>query len=143
IRCAVVLSASGASIGLKGLMMHHRSSQAWSLRAQGLSVIAIAALLCGLPGASAPRPLPESGTLRHAAGSHHILIGAAAASKFLGEADYSTILGSEFNQLQPENEMKFGLIHPRPDTDPNPYEFKAGDALVEFAQSHNMVVRGH
>jgi endo-1,4-beta-xylanase len=71
------------------------------------------------------------------------MIGAAAASRFLAEADYSAILGSEFSQLQAENEMKFGPIHPRPDTDPNPYDFKGGDALVAFAQSHNMVVRGH
>src|SRR5215475_13007261 len=39
--------------------------------------------------------------------------------------------------------MKFGAIHPRPDSDPNPYEFKAADELVAFAQSHGMVVRGH
>jgi endo-1,4-beta-xylanase len=71
------------------------------------------------------------------------MTGAAAASRFLAEADYSAILGSEFSQLQPENEMKFGPIHPRPDTDPNPYDFKGGDALVAFAQNHKMVVRGH
>ena len=88
-------------------------------------------------------PQPAARTLRQAAEPHHILIGAAAASRFLGEADYSAILGSEFSQLQAENEMKFGPIHPRPDTDPNPYDFKGGDALVAFAQSHNMVVRGH
>jgi hypothetical protein len=57
--------------------------------------------------------------------------------------DYGAILGSEFSQLQAENEMKFAPIHPRPDTDPNPYNFRGGDALVVFAQSHNMVVRGH
>ena len=39
--------------------------------------------------------------------------------------------------------MKFGSIHPRPNTDPNPYSFAGGDALVAFAESHNMVVRGH
>jgi endo-1,4-beta-xylanase len=105
--------------------------------------MAIAVLLCGLPGASSPHPLPAAGTLRQAAESRHILIGSAAASKYLGEADYSAILGSEFSQLQAENEMKFGPIHPRPDTDPNPYDFKGGDALVAFAQSHNMLVRGH
>ena len=88
-------------------------------------------------------PLPAAGTLRQAAESRHILIGAAAASRYLDEAEYSAILGSEFSQLQAENEMKFGVIHPRPDTDPNPYDFKGGDALVAFAQSHNMLVRGH
>jgi endo-1,4-beta-xylanase len=106
-----------------------------------------AALLCGLvlhPSAAAPRTAtPPDSTLRQLASAHHITIGAAAASKYLAEADYAAILGSEFSQLQAENEMKFGPIHPRPDTDPNPYDFKGGDALVAFAQSHNMVVRGH
>ena len=123
--------------------MMHRSFQTWPLRTQVWSCIALAVLLCGLPGASSPRPLPAAGTLRQAAEPRRILIGAAAASKFLGEADYAAILGSEFNQLQAENEMKFGLVHPRPDTDPNPYDFTGGDALVEFAQRRNMLVRGH
>ncbi len=71
------------------------------------------------------------------------MIGAAAASAYLSDPDYSSILGSEFSQLQAENEMKFGPIHPRPDSDPNPYDFAGADKLVAFAQSHNMVVRGH
>ncbi len=108
-----------------------------------------AALLCGLillPGSASSRlqgAQPSAGTLRQAAEGHHVIIGTAAASRYLAEADYSAILGSEFSQLQAENEMKFGPIHPRPDTDPNPYDFMGGDALVAFAQSHNMVVRGH
>lgn len=96
--------------------------------------------------AASPKPHPasqETSTLRQAAEARHILIGTAAASHLLGEAEYASILGSEFCQLQAENEMKFGAIHPRPDTDPNPYDFAGGDALVAFAQSHNMVVRGH
>ncbi|HEY3971929.1 MAG TPA: endo-1,4-beta-xylanase [Candidatus Sulfotelmatobacter sp.] len=100
----------------------------------------IATALCAIAlqsAASAPA------TLRQLADARHILIGAAAASAYLGDADYSAILGSEFSQLQAENEMKFGVIHPRPDNDPNPYDFKGGDALVAFSQSHNMVVRGH
>src|SRR3984957_8070598 len=108
-----------------------------------------AGLLCGLifhPGvlSSEPRPAsPAGSTLREAAEARHITIGAAAASAHLAEAEYSAILGSEFSQLQAENEMKFSVIHPRLDTDPNPFDFKGGDALVAFAQSHNMVVRGH
>jgi endo-1,4-beta-xylanase len=94
-------------------------------------------------GAS-PRPAGSaSGTLRDAADAHKILIGAAAASAHLAETEYANILGSEFSQLQAENEMKFGVIHPRPDTDPHPYDFSGADALVAFAQAHHMVVRGH
>lgn len=107
-----------------------------TIMAASLCVIA----LCS--GAASPKP-PADSTLRQAGDAHHILIGAAAASAFLSEADYSSILGSEFSQLQAENEMKFGLIHPRPDSDPHPYNFTGADALVAFAQSHNMVVRGH
>ncbi len=106
-------------------------------------------VLCGFffqPGSASPehRPVPPAtGTLRQAGDGRHIFIGAAAASKHLDDAEYADILGTEFSQLQAENEMKFALIHPRPDTDPNPYDFTGGDALVAFAQAHNMVVRGH
>jgi endo-1,4-beta-xylanase len=95
-------------------------------------------------GAS-PMPVatPLAATLRQAGEARHILIGAAAASAHLAETDYANILGSEFSQLQAENEMKFGVIHPRPDTDPQPYDFRGADTLVAFAQAHNMVVRGH
>jgi endo-1,4-beta-xylanase len=86
---------------------------------------------------------PPAVTLRIAAEPHHILLGSAAASSFLTETEYANILGSEFSQLQAENEMKFGIIHPRPDSDPQPYDFRGGDALVAFAHAHNMAVRGH
>ncbi len=105
--------------------------------------ITAAILFCGvivILGAAAP---PSVHTLRQAGENHHILIGAAAASAYLSEVEYSSILGSEFSQLQPENEMKFGPIHPRPDSDPNPYDFAGADKLVAFAQIHKMVVRGH
>lgn len=105
-------------------------------------------LICGVAfqsGTASPEPRPPAaaGTLREAAEARHIAIGAAAASVYLGEADYSGILGSEFAQLQAENEMKFGPIHPRPDSDPNPYDFSGADKLVAFAQRHTMIVRGH
>ena len=108
-------------------------------------VAAIASLLL-LPFPGGADPLPQADTtttLRQAGEPHHILIGTAAASAFLSEPEYAGILGSEFSQLQAENEMKFGGIHPRPNTDPEPYDFRGGDALVAFAQSHNMAVRGH
>ena len=114
---------------------------------------ATASLLFGLafqPSLASPKPKPQTqppslsaGTLGQAGQGRHIAIGAAAASAYLAEAEYSAILGSEFSQLQPENETKFGPIHPRPDSDPNPYDFNGADKLVAFAQSHHMLVRGH
>ena len=75
----------------------------------------------------------------YSAAAHYINIGAAAYSPYLSDSNYAAILGSEFSQLQAENEMKFGLIHPGVST----YDFTGGDALVSFAQGHTMVVRGH
>jgi endo-1,4-beta-xylanase len=106
----------------------------------GSMMLAAVIMLHLQPGNASPG---SETTLRQAAEAHHILMGTAAAAGFLEEPEYSAVLGSEFGQLQAENEMKFGAIHPRPDTDPNPYEFTGGDALVAFAQSHGMVVRGH
>ena len=83
-----------------------------------------------------PPPPPKLG---QEAAAHHIRVGAAADSFYLGDANYSSILGSEFSQLQAENEMKFATIHPAANT----YDFSGGDALVTFAQAHSMAVRGH
>jgi endo-1,4-beta-xylanase len=82
---------------------------------------------------------PPPTTLRQVAATHNIKVGAAADSQFVSDANYSATLGSEYSQLQAENEMKFGLIHPGVST----YDFTGADALVAFAQAHTMVVRGH
>ena len=51
------------------------------------------------------------------------------------------LVKQQFNQIVAENEMKWQLIHPRAGADG--YDFAAGDALVEFAQSHQMQLAGH
>jgi endo-1,4-beta-xylanase len=113
---------------------------------RGINVAALLCLMAPLScssGSMSPGGPPSPTTLRQAGTARGVFIGAAADSPHLGEANYANTLGSEFSQLQAENEMKFGLIHPRPDTDPNPYDFSGPDALVSFAQSKTMVVRGH
>jgi Beta-1,4-xylanase len=95
-------------------------------------------LACG-GGASTTTTPPPSQTLGQAAARHNIKVGAAADSQYLSDGNYAAILGSEFSQLQAENEMKFGIIHPAA----NMYDFSGGDALVSFAQAHSMAVRGH
>lgn len=83
-------------------------------------------------------PAPDT-TLRQAASAHNIYVGAAADSPYLtSDATYASTLGTEYSQLQAENEMKFGIIHPGV----SPCDFSGADALV-FAQAHTMVVRGH
>src|SRR5271165_3046798 len=97
-------------------------------------------LACGSSSTTVNNPPPPPPTLRQAAAAKNIKVGAAADSPYLtSDASYATTLGSEYNQLQAENEMKFGIIHPGVST----YDFSGGDALVAYAQAHTMAVRGH
>lgn len=100
-----------------------------------MSLILLATLMLGT--ADAPK------TLREAASARKLLLGTAVEPRFLNEPDYANVLASEFNMLEAENTMKFEPLHPRPNTDPNPYDFGPADKLVEFAQKHKMKVRGH
>ena len=79
-------------------------------------------------------------TLRGAAAQkRNFLMGTAADSVFLSEPIYASTLAAEYSQLEAENEMKFGPIHPEPAT----YNYAGPDELVAFAMAHYMKVRGH
>ena len=97
-------------------------------------------LACGGGSNTIVNPPPPPQTLRQVAAVHNIKVGAAADSPYLaGDASYASTLGTEYSQLQAENEMKFGIIHPGVST----YDFTGADALVTYAQAHTMAVRGH
>jgi endo-1,4-beta-xylanase len=78
-------------------------------------------------------------TLRDLAARRAIRVGAAVDPTYFPQAQYSNTLAAQFSQAQPENAMKFGPIQPGPAT----YSFTQGDQIVQFAQAHNMAVRGH
>lgn len=78
-------------------------------------------------------------TLRARAEERHLLMGAAVDSSVMSEVPYAATLAREYSALEPGNEMKFNFIHPKPAS----YDFAEPDALVAFAQSHSMRVRGH
>lgn len=77
--------------------------------------------------------------LRDLAAQRGIWVGAAVNPSHFGEAPYADTLAREFSQVEPENAMKFAAIHPGPTT----YAWDAADAVVNFAQAHNMAIRGH
>jgi endo-1,4-beta-xylanase len=104
-----------------------------------LAAFLILALIFACGGVTNTTTTPPPQTLRQIAAAHNINVGAAADSRYLSDNNYAAILGSEYSQLQAENQMKFGIIHPGFST----YDFTGGDALVAFAQAHTMVVRGH
>ena len=79
-------------------------------------------------------------TLRSLAESRDFSIGAAvAAAPLRDEPAYASTIAREFNMLTPENALKFGPLSPSRGV----YDFDAADAIVEFARSHSMKVRGH
>jgi endo-1,4-beta-xylanase len=67
------------------------------------------------------------------------LVGVALAAARLADPVYAETAGEQFNQLTPENEMKWETIEPVQ----GQFDFGPADTLVEFAQSHGMQVRGH
>jgi len=56
-----------------------------------------------------------------------------------GETNYTTTLAQQFSIITPENCMKWGTTEPQQGR----FDFSQGDALVQFATSHNQIVRGH
>ncbi|MTE22317.1 1,4-beta-xylanase [Streptomyces sp. TRM43335] len=72
-----------------------------------------------------------------AGGGHHLE--QDYPDPFTSDRKYRKILGQQFNSVSPENQMKWEFLHPERDR----YDFEAADAIVEFAQRHKQVVRGH
>ncbi|MBS1856043.1 MAG: endo-1,4-beta-xylanase [Acidobacteria bacterium] len=99
------------------------------MRREVFAVLALLALSCAVPA----QPL------RDLAAARGIRVGAAVAPGYFSEQPYADTLAREFNQAQPENAMKFGLIHPARDT----YNWTDADAIAAFAAAHGQALRGH
>jgi len=78
-------------------------------------------------------------TLRQEAERVGMLVGTAVNPAYLPEEAYSSTLAREFNMVEPEDAMKWTAIRP----DEKTFNFESADRLVDFAQAHNMKVRGH
>jgi endo-1,4-beta-xylanase len=84
-------------------------------------------------------PPPTSQTLRQAADSAGLLVGAAVRPSLFSEAAYSSTLAREFDMVEAEDAMKWWVIHPSTDQ----FDFRQADEVIRFAQAHDMKVRGH
>lgn len=51
------------------------------------------------------------------------------------------LVKEQFNQISPENDLKWQLVHPR--EGPNGYDFAPADAFVSFGLSNSMYLVGH
>jgi endo-1,4-beta-xylanase len=106
------------------------------------------ALGLGLPPAfrdiqiGAAPVLPEStrnAPLRVLADLRGVHVGGAVQAGLLRETAYSATIARELNVITPENDLKFGPIHPLRAT----YNFANADAIVSFAEANAIQVRGH
>ncbi|MFY9560467.1 MAG: endo-1,4-beta-xylanase [Terriglobales bacterium] len=77
--------------------------------------------------------------MREAAERSGMLVGTAVRPEQLSEAAYTATLAREFNMLEPEDAMKWEIVHPALET----FDFSQADRIVAFAAQHNMKVRGH
>jgi endo-1,4-beta-xylanase len=68
-------------------------------------------------------------------------VGAAAAlGPMVEDSSYGDIIfGGHFGQITTENALKWQFIHPQPDV----YDFREADALVDLAKKNNLSVHGH
>ena len=96
---------------------------------------ALAALsLLGMAAPAAAAPLRDSATARG------LYIGAAASMGPLrNEPIYAETLRREFNMVVAENAFKMDALRPSATT----YNFTDADALMAFAETNGMAVRGH
>jgi endo-1,4-beta-xylanase len=78
-------------------------------------------------------------SLRQAAESSNVLVGTAVRPYAFSDAAYSMTLAREFNLVEPEDALKWLALRPTAAS----FDFRDGDAVVRFAQAHDMKVRGH
>ena len=78
-------------------------------------------------------------SLREVAQTSGLLIGTAVRPAALSEPAYASTLAREFNMVEPEDALKWEVVHPERGS----YDFSPADQIVDFAARHGMKVRGH
>jgi endo-1,4-beta-xylanase len=58
-----------------------------------------------------------------------MLVGAAVRPTQLSETDYASTLAREFNMLEPEDALKWEVVHPARES----FDFSQADRIVDFA----------
>jgi endo-1,4-beta-xylanase len=78
--------------------------------------------------------------LRSAGARGGLTVGVAVTAEALTrDSNYRDLVAREAASVTPENEMKWRVLRSAPDG----FDFSAADAIVDFAVSHGMAVRGH
>jgi endo-1,4-beta-xylanase len=119
----------------------------WYRRPRSIA-LGLAAVTAGAIGAVAIAA-PAQAALRDSAAGSHMFIGYAANAGLLcnntaactsgSDATYRNLAATEFNQVTPENAMKWDATEPSN----NQYNFAAADGIVAFAAANGQQVHGH
>ncbi len=111
----------------------------------GLFTALLLALTSTAPAADQPVSLKDAFKDHFAVGTavsrSMVMSGAAFRRSAEQNAKDVALLKEQFNQIAPENDLKWQMIHPREGKDG--YEFAAADAFVNFGLSNKMQVAGH
>ncbi|MEU6743186.1 endo-1,4-beta-xylanase [Streptosporangium sandarakinum] len=99
-----------------------------------LALLPVAAAVVAASPAHASEPLRA-----HAEARGKFIGTAVATTQLANEASYRTIAATEFNQVTPENAMKWESTEPSP----NQFTFSGADAVVAFAAQNGQQVHGH
>ena len=78
-------------------------------------------------------------TLRALGARIHLRVGTAAIPSDLSDPALSQITAEQFSVLTPGNEMKWQVVEPAQGT----FNWTGADNLVNFAEEHGQLVRGH
>lgn len=78
-------------------------------------------------------------SLRETARASGLLIGTAVRPAQLSESAYAATLAREFNMVEPEDALKWEVVHPARES----FDFSQADKVVDFANQNDMRVRGH
>lgn len=81
----------------------------------------------------------EPASLRAAAEKSGLLVGTAVRPDLLAEPAYASTLAREFNMVEPEDALKWEVVHPQKDH----FDFSQADQIVSFAMAHGLKIRGH
>lgn len=79
-------------------------------------------------------------SLRNRAAAKGLIYGAASKQRILSsDKKFAARFAQECGILVPEGELKWGFLRPSPDR----FNFASADGMLEFANAHNMLFRGH
>ena len=79
-------------------------------------------------------------SLRQHAGGKGIIFGCAAVQRDVAsDAQYARLIAEQCRLVLPANELKWNMLQPAP----GDYDFSAADLMLQFAQWHNLLFRGH